>query len=335
MVAALDFTKGRAAIAYRGELPWHGSGTPITDNMTLDEMIEAACLDYTVLEMPSVYNVGSIDKPVYKDVPNRKDLVRSDNHAWLSEMSGNRYDVRQPKQIVEFFRDLCDFGGFEIVTLGALYDGKRIWCQAQRKGGSSTLNKMHKPKILLAEGYDGSLATVAKFADERVVCSNTLGIALGEKGGTVKISHATKFDEKKVKAQLGAIDECFADYLEMLSKFASVKVTDDFRKRFFMKLINPKAFDNEKNWKRSKIDEEKISTAADNTIAELIRLDKPGNSPGSDILPDTLYNLLQTTTYFVDHVQRTKNDGRFASSMFGQGATRKQNAFDLCLDQVS
>jgi len=261
-------------------------------------------------------------------------LIRSDNHAWISEMSGNRYEVRQPKQIVEFFRDLCDFGGFEIVTLGALFDGKRVWCQAQRKGGASTLNKMHKPKIFLAEGYDGTLATIAKFADERIVCANTMGVAMNEKSGQVKISHATKFDEKKVKAQLGAIDECFSEYLEALKKFSEVKVTADFRKRFFLKLLSPKAFDNEKQWKRSKIVEDKISTAMANTVDRMIYLDAPGHSPGSDILPDTLYNLLQTTTYFVDHDARTKGDGRFASAMFGQGANRKQEAFELCLDMV-
>lgn len=334
MAHHLDFTKGKPAIAYRGELPWHGMGTEITNDMTLDQMIVEAGLDYSIIEMPSVYNGGTEDDPEYFLTPNRKDLIRSDNRMWISEMSGNRYEVRQPKQIVEFFRDLCDFGGFEIVTLGALFDGKRVWAQAQRKGGASELDGMHKPKIFLAEGYDGTLATIAKFADERIVCANTMGIALGENSGQIKISHATKFNEEKVKTQLGSIDRVFSEYLEKLTLLSKVKMTDDFKIRFFSKLFAPKVFEEPKLWRKAPMDFEKASTASKNVVADLLKCDEPGGSPGSDILPNTLYNAMQTVTYYVDHVARTKGEGRFASAVFGQGANRKQEAFDIALECV-
>ena len=87
-------------------------------------------------------------------------------------------------------------------------------------------------------------------------------------------------------------------------------------------------------WKRAKVNSDIITTASQNTINELLRLAEPGNSPGSDVLPGSLYNLLQTVTYHVDHVKQTKGAGRWASAAFGQGDTLKGEALDLALSMV-
>jgi hypothetical protein len=60
--------------------------------------------------------------------------------------------------------------------------------------------------ILLATACDGTLATTAQFTSIRVVCNNTLAIALrGQQGnsGVVKVPHSTRFDAERVKRQLG------------------------------------------------------------------------------------------------------------------------------------
>lgn len=331
---ALDMTAGKPAIAYRGELPWHGLGEQITANMSLEQMMSAAALDWSVLELPALYSF----KDTVMEAKNRKALVRSDSGDFLAHMSKNKYEVRQPKMIVEFFRDICDTGGFEIETLGALNGGRNVWAMAKRKGGCEQLSQMIKPGILLVDSYDGSKATTAKFLSTTVVCANTLAVGLGESGGQVKIGHATKFNADKVKAQLGDIDQVFGAFLDNMKKFSEVKMSADFKKRFFMKLLAPKAFGEEEGkgatWKRMKIDEDAISTNAQNKIAELLRLSDVGNAPGSDIFSNTAYNAVQTITYYADHEAQTKGEGRWNAATFGNGAKLKDAAFELASSLV-
>jgi hypothetical protein len=55
---------------------------------------------------------------------------RSDTKAALSVVS-SRYQVVQPKEILEFYRDLTEISGFELETAGVLKEGKKIWALAK------------------------------------------------------------------------------------------------------------------------------------------------------------------------------------------------------------
>ena len=58
--------------------------------------------------------------------PNSAVLYRSDNGAPLSIVSA-RYQAVQPKDIIEFYRDLTERHGFTMETAGALKDGRKVW----------------------------------------------------------------------------------------------------------------------------------------------------------------------------------------------------------------
>jgi len=100
-------------------------------------------------------------------------LYRSDTHAPLSVVS-QRYQEVQPKEILEFYRDLTEQSGFELETAGVLKGGKKFWALA-RTGQSSALKSkdVSNGYILLATAFDGTLATTAQFTSIRVVCKNT------------------------------------------------------------------------------------------------------------------------------------------------------------------
>lgn len=344
MAHMLDFTRGNAAIAYRGDVPWHGYGETIDANDTLESMMKKASIDFDILELDAFYPYnGEMLK-----VPNRKTLVRSDNGKWFSHMSENRYEVRQPKQIVEFFRDLCDHGGYEIETLGALYEGAQVWCLAKRKDHTANLgDDIINPYILLAESYNGTLATTAQATSVRVVCNNTLSYSVGQKGNKLKIGHNQKFDENKVKDELAKVDAGFDAYWASLKAFSSVKMTPEFKARFFTKLFGSQTTEAKKDekpifigaqtdnaWKKAKIDYDALSTNSANVIDRLLNLSQAGNSPGANFFEGTLYNALQTTTYYIDHEIRTKGDQRFLSATFGGGADKKQEALELAMSLI-
>lgn len=113
-------------------------------------------------------NLGSIHA-----FPEQKVLYRSDTKAPLSVVSA-RYQVVQPAQILEFYSDLTEVGGFELETAGVLKAGPKLWALA-KTGQSATLKGRDTVNgyLLLATACDGSLATTAQFTSVRVVCNNT------------------------------------------------------------------------------------------------------------------------------------------------------------------
>jgi phage/plasmid-like protein (TIGR03299 family) len=107
-------------------------------------------------------------------------------------------------EILHFYRDLTEQSGFELETAGVLKGGKKFWALA-RTGQSSALKgkDVSNGYILLATACDGTLATTAQFTSIRVVCNNTLAIALrGQQGnsGVVKVPHSTRFDAESQTA---------------------------------------------------------------------------------------------------------------------------------------
>lgn len=112
--------------------------------------------------------------------PEQKVLYRSDTKAPLSVVS-SRYQVVQPAEILEFYRDLTEVSGFELETARVLKDGKKLWALA-RTGQSATLKGKDQVNayLLLATACDDTLATTAQHTSVRVVCNNPLSIALGD-----------------------------------------------------------------------------------------------------------------------------------------------------------
>ena len=126
MAHALDFTTGKAGIAYVGETPWHGLGNQLSPQQPLDVWAQQDGLDWQIRETPvrfiteSAGNLGAI-----MSFPEQKVLFRSDTQAPLSVVS-QRYQVVQPRAILEFYRDLTEVSGFELETAGVLKGGRKL-----------------------------------------------------------------------------------------------------------------------------------------------------------------------------------------------------------------
>jgi phage/plasmid-like protein (TIGR03299 family) len=191
------------SMAYVAETPWHGLGNQLPANQTIETWQKSAGLDWSIKEAPVMYSVGAESELHFRTNSESKVLFRSDTLVPLSVVS-NRYKPVQPKEVLEFFRSLVAAGGFELETAGALKGGKRLWALA--KTNQQTVlkgNDMVKAYLLLATSCDGTLATSAFFTSTRVVCQNTLHLALSNAEGVLKVPHSTKFDPKVVKESLG------------------------------------------------------------------------------------------------------------------------------------
>jgi len=106
-------------MAYAGEVPWHGLGNPLAPNQPLEVWAKQAGMDWRIESAEvrfvagAVSGLGSIHA-----FPEQQVLYRSDTKAPLSVVS-SRYKVVQPAEILEFYRDLTEVGGFELEPLQA------------------------------------------------------------------------------------------------------------------------------------------------------------------------------------------------------------------------
>ncbi|GAU02168.1 phage/plasmid-like protein TIGR03299 [Burkholderia stabilis] len=177
-------------------------------------------------------NLGSIHA-----FPEQKVLYRSDTKAPLSVVSA-RYQVVQPEEILEFYRDLTEIGGFQLETAGVLKEGRKLWALA-KTGHSGTLKGRDQVNgyLLLATACDGTLATTAQFTSIRVVCNNTLQIALGNSAGAIKVSHRSQFDATAVKRQLGIAVSSWDSFMVRTKALAERKITDSTAEAFLRRVL--------------------------------------------------------------------------------------------------
>jgi len=150
-------------MAYVGETPWHGLGNQLTHNQPIEVWAQQAGMDWRI-ESSDVSYMAKNDRgqSIIMPYEEQRVLYRSDTHAPLSVVS-QRYQEVQPKQILEFYRDLTEQSGFELETAGVLKGGKKFWALA-RTGQSSALKgkDVSNGYILLATACDGTLATTAQ-----------------------------------------------------------------------------------------------------------------------------------------------------------------------------
>ncbi len=189
------------SMAYVGQTPWHGLGNQLAANQPIEVWADRAGMNWTIEPSEVRYVSGSAGIGSIHAFPDQKVLYRSDTKAPLSVVSA-RYQVVQPREILEFYRDLTEVGGFELETAGVLKEGRKFWALAKTGQSGMLKGKDHvKGYLLLATACDGTLATTAQFTSVRVVCNNTLAIALGDGTGVVKVPHRSQFDPQAVKRQ--------------------------------------------------------------------------------------------------------------------------------------
>jgi phage/plasmid-like protein (TIGR03299 family) len=329
MAHAIDNATGKNAIAYVGEKPWHGLGQELTYDASIDTWKKEAGLDFTVERA----RVGFIDKTgMAHSMTSREVLYRDDTKSPLGIVS-NGYKVVQPGEVLEFFRDLTEQGGFTMDTAGVLHGGKRVWALAKMSEGDNVIGSDRvMPYLLLATSFDGGLATTAKFTGIRVVCHNTISIALNREEQcerAVKVAHHSAFDATQVKKQMGLVrsawDQFMANSRLMAGRELDAKLVD----RMTLKLVEPTLG---KKADGSKQDDEGVRDSKSyRAIMELFN----GNAIGADLTGGpTTWAWLNAVTQYVDHERGRNPDTRMNSAWFGNGDTLKTRALGLAAETI-
>ena len=311
-------------MAYVGEAPWHGLGSRLSPKQPLEVWQREAGMDWQIQESPvhfkadAVGHLGSIHS-----FPEQKVLYRSDTKAPLSVVS-QRYQVVQPRDVLEFYRDLTQVSDYELETAGVLKGGRKFWALA-RTGKNTSLkgNDLVNGYLLLATSCDGTLATTVTPTTVRVVCNNTLTIAVDGATRAIKVPHSTGFDAQAVKKQLGIAVSQWDEFMYRMRILADRKVRPNEALKYFMGVMCDTTCNEE-------VPDKLVNERAMRKVQGLYE----GQGRGSrlEAANGTAWGLLNAVTEYVDHERRARsNEYRMDSAWFGQGAVIKQKALDTAL----
>jgi len=288
-------------------------GTNI-EGLTVCEAIEKAGFDYKVNEQPLTYMHGEKEM-----VDVSKKILTNSQKGNVFNVVSNRYNVVQPNEILEFYRDLTDKNGLQLKRAGVLNGGAKVFAIAAFDEAPKNKNgDIVSKNILLSTSCDGTQATKAAVYHERLVCLN--GMTATDCKQFVKVTHATDFNADKVKMDLNLADNSFKLFDEIMDELIDTKIDDKISVQVIHALIGKKD------------DKQDESTRTKNIMKDIFNYYK--NSPGSDLstCDNTAWGLLNGFTYYVDHVQGNNANNRANSAFFGAGNKLKNDAMSILRD---
>jgi hypothetical protein len=236
----LEFVNNEAAIAYSGSVPWHGLGVQVPADLTPEQMLDAAKLNWTVEKRPCYVYDNFQDKYVDAGITA---LVRSSDNRVLTHVA----DSWNPMNNIDAFRFFNEYvmaGDMEMNTAGSLHGGRIVWALAKIKKSFELTTAQGKDQVdsylLFTNPHKFGQSIDVRFTPIRVVCNNTLTMAIEHKvEAMVKVNHKNKFDEQKVKETLGIANRYMEQYEDMANFLASRNYTKDSLRDYFS-IVFPK-----------------------------------------------------------------------------------------------
>lgn len=331
---------GSAEMAFVGETPWHGLGQNVTKGASIGVWAKEAGMDWKANEAGVNFNIPGETFPIQAE--GYKMLYRSDNRHQLS-IVGADYKIVQPRDVLEFFRDLTEQNGWWIHTAGVLRDGRKLWAMATNGDeGSVVKGDTIKRNLLLATSLDGSMKTVAQETQVRVVCANTLAMAIGRDGAgnksAIVTSHRSVFDPEAVKRALGIKQDHFKNFMAKAQELAETPVKVDEARdllRIIFRVNAPakQAAKPKLAWLAGLTSlAEEPETPDTRSIVRVLELFQ-GEGMGADMkgVKGTRWGLLNAVSEHVDHEMGRSSDTRLDAAWFGRGAAIKKDAMEALM----
>lgn len=154
---------------YTREAPWHGLGTKVIEAPDSRNALILAGLDWNVIQEPIYTGAG-------EPVGGYKANIRDTDRKVLGVVT-DRYKVVQNHEAFAFTDSLLR-EGVRYETAGSLQGGKRIWLLAHMPHEYMISGERFSPYLLFSSTHDGSGAVKVALTPIRVVCQNTLNLAL-------------------------------------------------------------------------------------------------------------------------------------------------------------
>jgi phage/plasmid-like protein (TIGR03299 family) len=241
MAHELETVNGQTAFASLREPAWHGLGEVFTEEVSTAEMLEKAKLNnWNVrledIEIPSEFDSDKSYSFVVRDNP------FIDGNKDVLGVVGERYVPLQNEELFTFADTILDFGG-RWETAGSIKGGRVVFGSLaleretilDKDGVADKVNTY----LLVNTSHDGSIAIQASITPVRVVCANTLNLALGSGRRGVKQSFKIRHTQTangKVQAAREALGLANA-YMDEFDKLANSMIQTEITKAQFDKIV--------------------------------------------------------------------------------------------------
>jgi len=242
---------------------------------------------------------------------------------------GASYNIIQNHECFDFLDSIVGEGQALYHTAGSLFGGTRIFITLKLPEDSVVGGDTIQRYVLLATSHDGSMALTARMTGVRVVCANTLAVAVGEQSQQcISIRHTQSYKDKVSEARrvLGLADLYYKHMEREFNKMLDATMRESDLSRFVNTL-----FPDTKKGEDGKAKASAGATKKRDRIRELAR-----SGSGNDAVAGTRWAAFNAVTEFVTHERtsnvspgKTKEEVSFDSMMFGSGRQLEQRAFDL------
>lgn len=199
--------------------PWHGLGKIVAEAPTSEDAIHLAGLDWDVVQQKIYLEDGTEIQDAYAN-------VRSSDNKPLG-IVGNRYQIVQNIEAFSFTDSLLG-EGVKYETAGSLKDGKTIWLLAKLPDKYEILGDKVDPYIVFTNTHDGTGSVKVAMTPVRVVCNNTLNMALRSATRTWTTRHTGDINKKLTDAQntLQLAQNYMNETKVLFEKLNTVKMND-------------------------------------------------------------------------------------------------------------
>lgn len=306
-------------VAYAGETPWHRLGIKLTGEPSPQEIQRAAKLDWKVKKLPLTYEVGGD-----RHVSDRCALIRESDGKLLDTVSENWKPV-QNDEAFAFFEDFTKASDMTMEVAGSLMGGRRVFALAKVEESfrlARAPEDVTESYLLFTNPHQYGHSVDIRFTPVRVVCMNTLTLALGQRDSAYRVSfnHARGYDKSAALKVLGLATDKLGAYRRQADFLAARRYTGDSLKQYFKEVFQPLTPPRERKDEKPK--------PPRNYERALLTVD---NQPGHEYAPGTWWNAFNAVTYLTDH-RIGRGGTRLGTAFYGHGKTRKLKALNLALE---
>lgn len=320
MAHNLEVRNGIASFVSNGQKAWHNLGTIVDGAMTTQEVIERANLNYEVAKTHLVaveQNEGILN---YMDVNNRVATYRKDTKEVLGIVS-DRYEIVQNMDAFGFFDAIVDAGEAIFETAGVLGIGEKIFVTAKLPEDLLVGGEKCEKYVVLTNSHDGSSSIIAGFTTVRVVCQNTLSVALRSMSNKVSIQHKLGAKERLSEAYrvLDISTKYMSEVYESFNRMVDVKLDDEQLRKYIADTMKP----------QTKIDSEEASTRFKNLTDKIYHFAKTHPTQTTDEANGTLWGAYNSISGYYNYIKKYPTaEAKFKNTMFGADNNRIIKSFD-------
>lgn len=332
------------------ERPWHGLGD-VLDSVPSVYMARQHYLnwDASLAPLEAVHNIPGTNNFINIEVPGKQAVIREDTQRVIGVV-GSRYTIYQNSQMWDFIETFQKKTNCKLETAGSLRNGETVWVLTKGMEWEVIDNDPIEEFFLIKNGFDGATPISVMTTNIRVVCNNTLSMAMKNSKNVYNVRHVRSVDQymSQVEFALGVRSKYQESVKEQMSALTKLKLTADEMKN----MLNVGIFPVQTNLTQTVgVDSDGQADDAVNSPAELTErakrmkakkvnkiLELVENGAGSNILGvrGTGYGLFQAIVEWHDHDRVIRPGGRdvreakFENAMFN-GADFKKDALQVLL----